>query len=716
MPNGTRNKTANGLVLPEGLGDEFDDVTNWQVVDQFITDQKAGGSGSVAVQDVGYDIVLLAGQSNMAGRCNVDSFADWIDGSVQQWGAYSSDAASYQKIGMLTEPMKGADTTLASGRTGPGPWFARTFAKKLASNRRLLIINTSIGGTTLVGGPWAVGGTHYSNSVTQANAAILAAQRLYPSSKFVGICWMQGESDGDAGVSTATYKAGLAAVIAGFRSAITGASNSWFVISGMVPEAISTRTGYPAIQAAHIAVAAETTSCVYVEGVSGYSSDNLHYTTRPGPQIVGFNLAQAAYELHKLATPSAPAAATAVSLTGPTTGTAGSASTAFTVVANGVLSGNVTVTPSSTLGGTFTPSSVTLAPGSTSATFTFTPSSAGSGTISISNNGGLTNSGTVAFTASAGASPATALTLTGPSSATVGSASSAFTVAANGTLSSNVTVTPSDGGAGGTFTPSTVTLTPASTSATFTYTPSSTGTKTITVTNSGSLSNPTSVSVIAAAAGGASNVFNFEADTVGSAPVGVTTSGGGAMSVVNSGVAAWTGKYLRGPAPASGTVTYTSDFTSLTPNSADQTLTWKRAKSAAGCRDGFMLRSQPGTSVTGGGNYDATTREGYLFQVSDQVGAYSLKIYKATAAAPTGFTSLNSFSMASIPSDALFRASAIGSALKFEYSTDSGTTWTTAINITDTTFSTGLGAVQHLAGFASASQNTVFLDDITLNS
>lgn len=49
MPNGTRNKTANGLVLPEGLGDEFDDVTNWKVVDQFITEQKAGGGGSVAV-------------------------------------------------------------------------------------------------------------------------------------------------------------------------------------------------------------------------------------------------------------------------------------------------------------------------------------------------------------------------------------------------------------------------------------------------------------------------------------------------------------------------------------------------------------------------------------------------------------------------------------------------------------------------------------------
>lgn len=69
MPNGTRNKTANGLVLPEGLGDEFDDVTNWQVVDEFITEQKASGagSGSVAVQDEGTQVAAAAARLNFRG-------------------------------------------------------------------------------------------------------------------------------------------------------------------------------------------------------------------------------------------------------------------------------------------------------------------------------------------------------------------------------------------------------------------------------------------------------------------------------------------------------------------------------------------------------------------------------------------------------------------------------------------------------------------------
>lgn len=98
---------------------------------------------------------------------------------------------------------------------------------------------------------------------------------------------------------------------------------------------------------------------------------------------------------------------------------------------------------------------------------------------------------------------ATTYTLTGPSTATVGSASSNFTVQSNGTLSSAVTVTPSDGGGGGSFSPATVTLAAnasGTSSATFTYTPASAGTKTISTTNNGGLTNPASISLTASAA------------------------------------------------------------------------------------------------------------------------------------------------------------------------------------------------------------------------
>jgi hypothetical protein len=98
----------------------------------------------------------------------------------------------------------------------------------------------------------------------------------------------------------------------------------------------------------------------------------------------------------------------------------------------------------------------------------------------------------------AGVAPpaATALTLTGPTSGVVNTASSNFTVALSptgGTVASAVTVTPSDGGASGTFSPATVSLTTASPSATFTYTAVSTGPKTISVANNGSLTNPSAI-------------------------------------------------------------------------------------------------------------------------------------------------------------------------------------------------------------------------------
>jgi hypothetical protein len=89
--------------------------------------------------------------------------------------------------------------------------------------------------------------------------------------------------------------------------------------------------------------------------------------------------------------------------------------------------------------------------------------------------------------------PATALAMTGPTLGQVNQASTNFTVSANGQVSGSVTVTPSDGGKGGTFTPSSFTMTGVSPSVTFTYTPSQTGNISISISNNGSLTNPSAV-------------------------------------------------------------------------------------------------------------------------------------------------------------------------------------------------------------------------------
>jgi len=85
---------------------------------------------------------------------------------------------------------------------------------------------------------------------------------------------------------------------------------------------------------------------------------------------------------------------------------------------------------------------------------------------------------------------ATRVTVTGPGSGAVGRSSGLFVVGTDVAVLSNVVVTPSDGGAGGSFTPASVTLTPSVATASFQYTAASAGTKNIALANSGSLTNP----------------------------------------------------------------------------------------------------------------------------------------------------------------------------------------------------------------------------------
>lgn len=100
---------------------------------------------------------------------------------------------------------------------------------------------------------------------------------------------------------------------------------------------------------------------------------------------------------------------------------------------------------------------------------------------------------------------ATALTLTGPAAGAVNAVSTNFTVALSpvgGTVTGTVTVTPASA-LGFTITPPTVGLTTGAPSATFTVTPTGQGTDTISVTNTGGLTNPGSLSYLASPAPGA---------------------------------------------------------------------------------------------------------------------------------------------------------------------------------------------------------------------
>ena len=178
---------------------------------------------------------------------------------------------------------------------------------------------------------------------------------------------------------------------------------------------------------------------------------------------------------------------TTYTLSGPGSGTVASAATFTLTLGTGLLTNPVQITPSASNGdGTFSPTSITLTNTSRSATFTYTPTLYDVRNIVTTNNGNLSNPAPFAFIAN---SSATSYSLTSPNQTTgpIGTATGAFAVALppQQTVGSPVTVTPNDGGAGGTFTPSSVVLSNANPTATFTYTAAKGGTITIATTNNG---------------------------------------------------------------------------------------------------------------------------------------------------------------------------------------------------------------------------------------
>jgi hypothetical protein len=278
-------------------------------------------------------------------------------------------------------------------------------------------------------------------------------------------------------------------------------------------------------------------------------------------------------------TPTFTNPATAITLTGPSSGALGAASTNFTAGADGVITGTITVTPSDGGGsGTFTPTSVNISSGTPTATFTYTPSTSGAKSITVTNNGSLTNPSALTYTPTA-----TAVTLSGPSTCTVGSPSTPFTVGANAALTSSVTVTPSDSGGGGTFSPTSVVISSGTPTATFTYTAGSIGIKSISVTNSGGLTNPSALSVTASILPAtAVTLSGPSSGLVGSASTNFTAGANGTI----------TGTVVVTPNDSSGGGTFSPTTVSISSGSPTGTFTYTPgsggAKSIGVTNDGSL--------------------------------------------------------------------------------------------------------------------------------
>jgi hypothetical protein len=271
--------------------------------------------GLINPHDPGFDIIICAGQSNMVGQDVPVGALDIADPRVFSFGGYPVDTATYQKITQAVDPLRYnySQASLPSMGNGaglsPAQWFAKTYAGMIPANRKVLLVPVARSATTLVANSpgWAPGdGTGstgaflYENMISQANAAVVAARKMYPNSRVVGTIWLQGEGDADWTVSQINYASAHKALIQGVRTRVTSAANSWCVIMGMIGEYVSNvpgnAPGYAVIDQAHRQVAAEFPRCAYTPGLTGYpisGATNVHYSAE-GARILGCNAAAVA--------------------------------------------------------------------------------------------------------------------------------------------------------------------------------------------------------------------------------------------------------------------------------------------------------------------------------------------------------------------------------------------------------------------------------------
>lgn len=234
-------------------------------------------------RNVGYDIIIVAGQSNAAdygGTTPSPATYDFANPRVLQYAASGSELYN---IILGSNPLKFPSPDISNG-VGPGMSFAREWVKRVPLNRSALIVPAAIGSTSLVGGPWAVGGTYYTQTINLANSARSAAG---PNSKIVAIIWVQGEGDSVANRTQAEYATAFDAMIAGFRANIVGAANVPVIVGSMTPEWRNVPNGTSRlIHAAHEATPSRIANSFFVDGPTGVHEGQgapaagIHYTAK----------------------------------------------------------------------------------------------------------------------------------------------------------------------------------------------------------------------------------------------------------------------------------------------------------------------------------------------------------------------------------------------------------------------------------------------------
>lgn len=242
------------------------------------------GSGTPVRIDNEVDVLIIAGQSNCLGAVNVSQMPAKYQGprdKVQIWFEGWQNDPTYGRF-VPIEPTRNttqrAYTSPGNGSIVIGWGFEQecSMLMQLRENKRVYVIKNPINGARIV--RWSNGQDGRINLTRYLQEAItwFKVRGIVPN--FRGFAWIQGESDAEDGMSTATYQGHLEALIDHVRG-IDPLLSTVRVIMSKLNFQTGIISNRDAINQAYTNVLSSRTNCVLMDGstISATSHDNLHY-------------------------------------------------------------------------------------------------------------------------------------------------------------------------------------------------------------------------------------------------------------------------------------------------------------------------------------------------------------------------------------------------------------------------------------------------------
>lgn len=244
---------VNGTIAAGWFGAALDDAQQlslYNALDMFMWD--------------GYDVFMIAGQSNCYSGEVLDDAVDTQNGYADQWFTNHPLGGN--------EAIQQNGTTLSITNIGFAVAMMREIygPEVLGIRRKALLVGCALGSTAMT--RWIPSGDLYADAVTKVNAAMACRA----GNRMAGIFFQQGEADD--GRTEAAYSADIDSMVAGFRGALTGGTNTPYLCGGLGDDFLAAHPSALPIQASIENAPNRIAHCAFVSAVGLAQVGNIHFT------------------------------------------------------------------------------------------------------------------------------------------------------------------------------------------------------------------------------------------------------------------------------------------------------------------------------------------------------------------------------------------------------------------------------------------------------